>query len=257
MKPTSIPPDQRPVRSSSPVETPTFGPGGNHSIICSTTIRAPISTVLTALLDTRTYPAWNRFCPRITIDSQPPPAPANSHNPAGKDAASSPAPALPADINVDPSVADLPTTLRRDTAFTEDVHLNPAAPPSNGRDIAQPLRVTLLEEFRTGDGRRGVRLAWCTRGRWISPSFVLKSERVQELVEKRATTAEEEEEGDGGGGAVGKVEYICWETFYGVLGPVVSAVVGKTLLKGFAAWMDGLKEYAEKQVGHAETETTS
>lgn len=202
-----IPPNQRP-ETVSPLETPSFGSGGHHSIICSTTIHAALPVILTALLDTRTYGSWNRFCRRVTVDQQP---------------SSSPSP--PAFI--DPAISDLPTTLRLGTAFTFDVHLSEAAAT---RNTTAELEVSVLEEFRRDDGRQGVRVAWRTASRW-TPGFVLRSERIQELVQ---------------GDKDGETEYRCWETFYGLLASSIRMFVGQSLEWGFGTWMDGLKEFAEK-----------
>ena len=215
----SIPPDQRPATTTSALPTPTFGPGGGHSITCSTTIRAPLAIVLAALVDTASYPTWNAFCPRVAIDAQPTPF------------ASEPPPSLLAAL---PLLVDQPSTLRLGTGCTFDVHFQPGQAT---RSATASVRVSVLEEFRReDDGRRGVRLAWCTARGW-TPLFVLRCERIQELVE-------------GPGGDV--VEYTCWETFYGLLASTVRFAVGSALEWGLGAWMDGLKEYAEKK--HADAE---
>ena len=74
-------------------------------------------------------------------------------------------------------------------------------------------------------------MAWKTAG-W-APGFMLKTERIQELV-----PSEEDEN---------VIEYVNWETFYGLLGTTVKYVAGGGVVSGFDRWMDGLKEYSEKQ----------
>lgn len=59
---------------------------------------------------------------------------------------------------------------------------------------------------------------------------MLKSERVQEFVEV----------------GEGETEYVTWETFYGPLAPVVKALVGVKVARGFEAWAEGLKGAVEK-----------
>ena len=106
-----------------------------------------------------------------------------------------------------------------------DVHLGPE--DSCKRDKTS-VTVSILADFEC-EGRKGVRVAWRTRG-WM-PGFALRSERVQEFLEA----------------GHGVVEYRCWETMYGLLAPTVRWYVGKKLEWGFGVWMDGLKEYSEKQ----------
>ncbi|KAF7555865.1 hypothetical protein G7046_g6441 [Stylonectria norvegica] len=203
--------NQRPTIVQPALETPTHGPGGVFTITCSTTIHAPLTTILTTLLDTRTYPSWNAFCPSVSITHQP-----------------TPSPPLPACLAATP-ITDLPTTLRLGTDFTLDVHLDPH---NSYKRSKTTLVVSVLEEFER-DGRKGVRLAWRTTG-WM-PGMVLKAERVQELTEV----------------GEGIVEYRCWETMYGALASTVKAFVGKSLEWGFGAWMDGLKEFSEKKTTEA------
>jgi len=104
----------------------------------------------------------------------------------------------------------------------------------NGR----PTGVELSVLERIDDGRRaGWRVAWRTRPTLTLPSWMLRAERVQEFVEAEA---------DPGTGAGVETEYVCWETFYGVLAPVVRTVVGTKVAAGFNAWAEGLKARAEE-----------
>lgn len=75
-------------------------------------------------------------------------------------------------------------------------------------------------------------MAWKTRG--PVPGMMLRSERVHEFLEA--------EDGDG-------TDYVCWETFYGLLAPVVRMAVGPKLERGFGAWMEDLKDRAESLDG--------
>ncbi len=83
-----------------------------------------------------------------------------------------------------------------------------------------------------GKRRKGWRIAW--RLKSLSglpvPGPVLQAERTQEFVEA----------GDGA------TEYTCWETFYGVLGPVVRLANAGAVIKGFQTGMEGLKARAEE-----------
>lgn len=79
--------------------------------------------------------------------------------------------------------------------------------------------------------RKGWRIAWRQRASLLMPGWMLRSERVQEFVEVA-------------GGS--ETEYHCWETFYGVLAPVVRLAAGAQVEKGFDVWQVGLKGRAEK-----------
>ena len=168
---------------------------------------------LTPLAD----PKWNRFCRKCTIDSQP--------NPQNQD--------KDEDNN----------TLHLNTQFTFSVHLDPSAPDTAKPSQAVALEVSALEpideEEEGGNGRRrkGWRIAWRQRSSLMMPSWMLRSERVQEFVEVVAAA-------DDGGGEP-ETEYRCWETFYGVLGPVIRLAAAKQVEAGFDAWLDGMRGVAE------------
>ncbi|EGS22928.1 uncharacterized protein CTHT_0014060 [Thermochaetoides thermophila DSM 1495] len=223
--------------------TPSYGLGGTFTITCSTRIAASPQACLSVVTNSAGYPLWNRFCRACTIDYQPP---GNS-----------------SDTN--PAYANHDLTLRLGTHFTFDVYLDPDEPLNNddsagtssGGDIfsgitslakrdATSLEVSVLEEFdeevdvevEGGEGpgqkvrkrRKGWRIAWRTRGSWARPTWMLKSERVQEFAEV----------------GEGETEYVTWETFYGPLAPVVKALVGVKVARGFEAWAEGLKGAVEK-----------
>jgi hypothetical protein len=150
---------------------------------------------------------WNRFCRKCTIDAQP-------------------------------SSTDTPDNnkLQLGTHFTFDVHLNPDEPAATPPGQAIALEVSVLEPIDDdaddgGARRKGWRIAWRQRASLLMPAFMLRSERVQEFVEV-----------DGGAAT----EYRCWETFYGLLAPVVRLAAGKQVEKGFDAWLVGLKGRVEK-----------
>lgn len=177
-------------------------------------------------------PSWNRFCRHCTIDAQP------------------------------PGVSPDDDRLRLGTRFTFDVHADPSAPVVDGGEQRTgrptPLEVSVLEAIdeddgdgdghdeggegregrrRTGARRKGWRIAWRQRPTWLMPAWMLRAERVQELVAAGATAGEDGAEA---------TEYYCWETFHGVLAPLVKMVAGNMVERGFEAWMQGLKEKAEK-----------
>lgn len=55
----------------------------------------------------------------------------------------------------------------------------------------------------------------------MMPEYLLRTERVQEFIE-----------GEGGKGT----DYVCWETFYGVLAPLTKIAVGNKVVAGFKLW---------------------
>ncbi|KAG6367532.1 hypothetical protein INS49_001723 [Diaporthe citri] len=216
---TSNPPVARETKGSIPahtIATPTFGPGGSFSLVVSIHIDAPPDTAFTVLTDHTKWPEWNRFVPKLTVTSSPPPAGADPD--AG---------ALETLIRRD----DGSTYLKKDTKMNFDVHLDPDnTDPASGRK--QAIQVTLLEPYDRA-GRKGWRIAWKPTG---YPGVALRGERVQEFVD------------DGKGGT----EYTCWETMYGFLGPVVKLTTGAKLEKCFQYWAEDLKKRSEERV-RAET----
>ncbi|KAK4250949.1 hypothetical protein C7999DRAFT_38082 [Corynascus novoguineensis] len=210
--------------TGSPIPTVTYGSGGSFTISCSSLIAATPTECLDVVVAASEYPTWNRFCRKCTIHFQP----------AGS------------------SSSDNLDKLQLGTQFTFDVHLNQDDPDgSSGRSTA--LEVSVLEpidEEDAGDSglrpsppspatgtsrRKGWRIAWKQRHSLLMPASMLRSERVQEFVEVVAA--------DGGWP---ETQYTCWETFYGVLAPVVRLAVGRQVEQGFDAWLSGLKEKVEK-----------
>ncbi|KAH6628402.1 hypothetical protein F5144DRAFT_307303 [Chaetomium tenue] len=199
-----------------PIPTLSYGAGGSFTISCSARIAATPRACLDVIVKASEYPTWNRFCRKCTIDSQP-----NQPNQQQQDQ----------------------NNLHLGTQFTFDVHLDPSEPDTKtGQAVA--LEVSALEpidndedDAQEGGRRRGWRIAWRQRPSLMMPSWMLRSERVQEFVEVAV---------DGSGNPSGtETEYRCWETFYGVLAPVVRLAAAKQVEGGFDAWLAGLKRLAE------------
>ncbi|KAG9236347.1 hypothetical protein BJ875DRAFT_503425 [Amylocarpus encephaloides] len=101
------------------------------------------------------------------------------------------------------------------------------------RSRVQDVEVTVLEALgREGgwegpgpEGAKGWRIAWKSVG-WSH--WQLHSERVMEFREV-----------EGGTG------YLCWETFGGLLAPVVKRTVGSTLVDRFGDYARDVKQYLE------------
>ncbi|KAJ2905984.1 hypothetical protein MKZ38_003467 [Zalerion maritima] len=62
-----IPLDATPKLTTPALPTPTYGDGGNFSIICSVPISASPAQCLAVVLDDPSYPDWNAFVQHITI----------------------------------------------------------------------------------------------------------------------------------------------------------------------------------------------
>lgn len=213
-----------------PLPTPTYGPPGlgSFTVSSSTRINASPGTCLQIILDVNKYPEWNRFVPSVTIDS--PSSTAQSH--FG------------------------PDTLQLGTKFTFHVNMEAGIPSTPATSRPTALVVTglsevdemgeqtevdrIFDQLVAGGGGVGMRhrLAWGPRGSWSMPSWMLRSERVQEfrLVER---------EGDDRDKGLSACDYVNWETFYGVLAPVVRMAVGAKLEACFGVWERDLRRRAE------------
>ncbi|KAK0633156.1 hypothetical protein B0T14DRAFT_506003 [Immersiella caudata] len=125
-----------------------------------------------------------------------------------------------------PNPSDAPTGpgyLTLGTAFTFGVHMD-LKDTSSPR--ATPLVVSVLERIKDRDERKGWRVAWKMRPTLGIPAWMLKAERVLEFVESEVE---------------GETDYVCWETFYGVLGGVTRVVVGGKLPAAYEGWNEGLR----------------
>lgn len=191
--------------------TPTVSSGSlpSFSVTCSTTIAAPPLLCLSTVLDTASWPSWNTFCPSATIDSTPSP-----------DSVSLNAPELEA-------LARRPAHLYPGVEMTFSVHMTPNTPSPT----ISAERVTILERFTDPQGRTGYRVAWQYT---TMPFMLIHAERVQEFVEAR-----------GPDGAI-VTEYLNYETFGGLLIPVMRWFKTGEMCDGFSRWMSSLKGAAEK-----------
>ena len=93
----------------------------------------------------------------------------------------------------------------------------------------QGIVVTRLERLgeNEGEGEKGYRIAWKSTG---YSHWQLHSERVMVFLEREGGRA---------------TEYVCWETFGGVLGSVVKAMVGGQLVDRFGDYARDVKGFAE------------
>lgn len=88
-----------------------------------------------------------------------------------------------------------------------------------------------LPSTSTTEGKKGYRLAW--KGTGFS-HWQLHSERVMEFISIDLG------EGKGEG-----TEFNCWETFAGIMAPVVKATYGGTLAERFGDYQRDVKAFLE------------
>lgn len=231
---------------------------------CGTRISAPPAACMAVILDAASYPRWNRFCRSCIIEGDD-----------GGTQRLGPGSKFTFDVHMglDEEV---------DAEEEEDARGQEGGEQAARRKVvtgrATALEISVLEAFGGGDEkeekeggeeegalgddvnhpsqesgygdgsgagkggngrtrRKGWRVAWKTRG---MPGMMLRSERVQDFFE-----AEDGSETD----------YVCWETFYGILAPVVRLSVGAKLERGFGAWTDDLKARVES-LNETETRRT-
>jgi hypothetical protein len=202
-----------PITSSivPPIPVPTYGPGGSFSVLARTRISASPSACLSLIRDTPNWHKWNTFCPSITLSPKSPPPPSTSE-------------------------PNIPTGnegwLELGTIGTIDVFMSgDGLIPGRKRTRTQGMIVTVLSPLSTPDGKKGYRLAW--KGTSFS-HWQLHSERVMEFIEIELG------EGKGEG-----TEFSCWETFAGVLTPIVKATYGGTLIERFGDYNRDVKAFLE------------
>jgi len=97
----------------------------------------------------------------------------------------------------------------------------------DGRKKSRDQGIAITRMEKLDDGRKGFRIAWKSTG-WSH--WQLHSERVMDFVEVED----------------GVTDYICWETFGGVLSIAVKATVGGTLVDRFGDYARDVKAFLEK-----------
>ncbi|PYI02084.1 hypothetical protein BO78DRAFT_400810 [Aspergillus sclerotiicarbonarius CBS 121057] len=173
-------------------------------------IDAPLQDVWDALVDTSTWPSWNKFVPAVTIRQQP---------------------ESDATQNVSP-------VLQTGTKMTFHVNMNPTS------SQPQPKQDTLLivaERNPPTSSKKLGRIAWVNdapdQGRIMAS--LLTAERVHELSEVEVQDAD---------GQVRRMtEVRNWEAQIGALAYVIRWMYGTRLVECFDLWVQDLKEYVENK----------
>ncbi|PYH89851.1 hypothetical protein BO71DRAFT_402715 [Aspergillus ellipticus CBS 707.79] len=174
-------------------------------------IDAPIQDVWDVLIDTSTWPSWNKFIPRVTIRQQP-----------------------ESDV---PTASETSPILEPGTRMTFHVNMNATTPQSQPSTDAL---LTVAERDPPNSNKKLGRVVWVNdapaQGRVMS--WLLTAERVHELSEVEV----HDEEGQ----VKLMTEVRTWEAQVGVLAYVVRWMLGARLAEFFDLWLRGLKEYVEK-----------
>jgi hypothetical protein len=101
--------------------------------------------------------------------------------------------------------------------------------PDRKRSRTQGVIITVVSPLNEA-GRKGYRIAWKSTG---YSHWQLHSERVMEFLEIALDD-----------GKIG-TEYSCWETFGGLLGPVVKSTFGNQLVDRFGDYARDVRGYFE------------
>ncbi|PVH82111.1 hypothetical protein DL98DRAFT_653466 [Cadophora sp. DSE1049] len=220
---------------TTPIPTPTYGPSGSFTVLAKTFIpHTTPATVLTTIRNTNTWSQWNGFTPLFTFKKSSSTS-TTSDSKSGSTGSGS-GMSDPALVTGKQGWLDLGS--EGDMAvFMGGDGLADGAKKSREQGMVVTVLEPLTSPLKTPQEehqKKGYRIAWKSIG---YAKWQLYSERVTELVEVG-------EEGEGGGGEGRKgTEYVCWETFGGVLAPVVRLAVGGTLRERFGEYADGLRGF--------------
>ena len=190
------------------ISVPTYGTDGTLSVLAKTRISATPSAVLEVIRNTNDWKEWNTFCPHCVISPE-------------KDkilSTSQTDPSLPVG---NPGWLEVGSVAKIDVFMSGDGLVE-------GRKKSRDQEIVVTRVEKLSDGRNGFRIAWKSTG-WSH--WQLHSERVMDFVE-----VEE-----------GVTEYICWETFGGILSRAVKAAVGATLVDRFGDYARDVKAFLEKR----------
>jgi len=197
----------------SPLPVPTHGAGGTFTVLAHTRTSASPLTVLNLIRDTNSWSKWNTFCPAGVITSK-----SKGKGTQGERKESF------------GGGEESEGWLEQGTEAVIDVFMSgDGLVQGRKRSRTQAIVVTHLgriEDEKDGVKRSGYRVAWKAIG-WAH--WQLHSERVMEFVQREE----------------GGTEYACWETFGGVLGPVVKRMVGGTLVDRFGDYARDVKGFLE------------
>ncbi|KUJ20680.1 uncharacterized protein LY89DRAFT_730700 [Mollisia scopiformis] len=133
-----------------PIATPTYPTGVLFTVLTTTTIRAPLSSVLELSLETSSWPTWNPFVPRANIISQPATSSSSS------------------------------TKLEVGTKATFHSRMKRDGPPSSAYSDHEVVSIDRYEK----EGAQGWSIVWKTIG-IPGGDWILRTERVQEMIERK------------------------------------------------------------------------
>jgi hypothetical protein len=205
----------------------------NNSTISST-------KVFNVLIDTSTWPQWNRFVPKCTIRYQPTSTTTISNNhPVDDGSPLSPVLQLGTKFTLHANVGMKPETTMEASLRLYD----------EGRLTDVFLVIILFDEPNPAEGKPG-RIVWGTdtSAKGSFPLWLLRAERIHVISEEEEEGGEgKDTEGERSGVSQRKVVRVNnWEFQIGWLAWIVRWVLQSTLAEAFTAWTEGLKEYVEK-----------
>lgn len=205
-----------------PLPVPTYGAGGTFTIISCTRVAASPLTVLNLIRDTNTWPQWNSFCPRAVLKPR-----------KSKDKAKAKGETEETEEKEEESFGgggEAEGWLENGTEFVIDVFMSgDGMVEGRRRSRTQALVVRFLERIddeKDGKRRKGYRIGWTPRG---YKEWQFHSERVIELIERQE----------------GGTDYVCWETFGGMIAVVIKKMVGLSLTDRFGDYARDVKMFLE------------
>jgi hypothetical protein len=198
-----------------PTMTPATATINLHSSIAISNTSVP--TVWNTLIDTSTWPQWNRFVPRVTIREQPSSSPSTeAAHPQG-----------------------ISPFLRLGTKMTFHANMDGAGhatPLSDAKDLREAHLVVSVFEPPT-EGKPFGRIVWATdtAAPGAFAGWLLYAERAHEI----SSQDDDDDESN--------VRVENWELQKGLLTHIVKGIFGKRLQGLFQVWVDDLKAFVEKR----------
>lgn len=172
------------------------------------------------LRDTRHWPSWNTFCPKVEVNQ---PASSKSKN----------------EVEVRE-----PTRLRNGTAITMQCRMDASSPESL---TETKLLVTTCSE----DTEAPFSITWSATG---MPRFALRTERTNAFTAESWEAEDQDAHTTGGKRVVQGCRYRTIETMSGPLAHVVKRMYGERLQEAFEMWAEDLAGWAENEaIGRKDT----
>jgi len=176
-------------------------------------INAPAALVWAVLIDTKRYPDWNSFCPKVTVRSQPEGTDSTDPN-----------------LHIGTSfVFHVVMDSRKPTSYTDtQLRVLDISTPEHASSYISQSTLDSEPTFAS-DLNKLYRITWTTEGGFVARG--LKSERFHEIIVSDDSSC----------------LVRTWECQGGSLARAVKWMYKDTLKQKFADWCDDLKKESEKQ----------